>query len=234
MTRPITEINVHCSATRPGWMGDRTGPERVAEIRRWHVEINGWRDIGYHWLIDRDGAMYRGRPEATGGAFEPRVNARGIGICLLGGFGSAASDAFEKHYTPEQDDALRALIASIKERHPGIKRVSGHNEYSSKACPGFSVPRWYAHKPAERSFAESGTALGSGAAVVAGGGLAAVEAVPLIQTLTQTTSELKGAVNEARAVEPVDPLRWVLLVLILAGAAFALYRRWADWQRGRK
>jgi hypothetical protein len=41
-------------------------------------------------------------------------------------------------------------------------------------------------------------------------------------------------VNDARAVEPVDPLRWVLLVLILAGAAFALYRRWADWQRGRK
>jgi N-acetylmuramoyl-L-alanine amidase len=234
VTRNITEINVHCSATRPEWMEGRSGNDRIAEIRRWHVQQNGWRDIGYHWLIDRDGTVYGGRPEATSGAFEPRVNATAIGVCLLGGFGSAATNSFAQHYTDAQDVALRDLISAIKERHPGIKRVSGHNEYSSKACPGFSVPRWYAHKPAERSFAESRTALGSGAAVVAGGGLVAVEAVPLVQALTHATADLKGAATEARAVDAADPLRWVLLALILAGAGVALYRRWADWQRGRK
>ena len=232
--RAISEINIHCSATRPRWMADKTGADRVREIERMHVEENGWRAIGYHWLVDRDGTVYPGRPEEQTGAFEPRVNRTAIGICLLGGFGSAATDQFATNYTPAQDEALRELIEDIKARHPSIAKVTGHNDYSSKACPGFNVARWYAGKPATRKFIASGTAQGSGAALIAGGGLAAVETVSLINTMTETTQEVRTAVNEVQAVEPTDPLRWVLLVLIVAGAGFALWRRWDDWQRGRK
>lgn len=235
--RTITEINIHCSATKPGWMATESGDRRVAEIRRWHVQDNGWADIGYHWIIDRDGTAYRGRHIERTGAFEPRVNATAIGVCLIGGYGAAATDDFATHYTPDQDVALRALIETLQQEHPGARKITGHNDYSPKACPGFKVARWLARKPAQRSFAESGTAIGSGTATAAAGGLAVVEVA------AQATAQMRGAMAEVQtakaevkqaAADTADPLRWLLIALVIAGAAFALYRRWADWQAGRQ
>jgi hypothetical protein len=86
-------------------------------------------------------------------------------------------------------------------------------------------------------FTESKTAAGSGAAVVAGGGLAGVEVVKL---LSEAAAETKAAVTEAQAAKaealevPADPLRWVLLAVIIIGAGAALYQRWRDWQAGRQ
>jgi hypothetical protein len=234
--RRITEINIHCAATKPGWMAGRPGLDKVAEIRRWHVQDTGWSDIGYHYVIDRDGGVYRGRSEQKVGAFEPKTNARAIGICLVGGYGSSATDAFSQHYTPEQEATLRRLISALQDKHAGITRVTGHNDYSTKACPGFKVDRWLKNQPA-RVFTESKTAAGSGAAVAAGGGLAGVEVVKL---LSEATTETKTAVTEAQAAKaeamaaPADPLRWVLLAVIIIGAGVALYQRWRDWQAGRQ
>ena len=232
--RRINEINIHCSATSPNWMAQRTGAERVAEIRRWHVEDNKWRTIGYHWVIDRDGRLYPGRPESQTGAFEPKVNATAIGVCLLGGHGSAATDEFHEHYTDEQDSALRGLIADIQERYPTVKRITGHNDYSSKACPGFKVARWLDYKPSIRTFSATGTARGSSLALAGGGALATVELLPLIDTINDATAHLHSAVEQTQAVEETNPLRWVLIALILAGAGFALWRRWVDYRAGRK
>jgi hypothetical protein len=225
--RPIDEINIHCAATRPGWMAERTGAERVAEIRRWHVQLNGWKDIGYHFIVDRDGQVYPGRPVHRTGAFEPKVNATAIGICLLGGHGAAATDAFEQHYTAEQGAALRALIDRLRAEHPGITKVTGHNQYAAKACPGFNVGRWLAGKAPARAFTETGTAVGAGSATVAAAGLGGVEVLRIV-------TETRAAVQQAADTPPADPVRWVLLAVVLAGAAYALWRRWQDYQAGRK
>lgn len=234
--RQITEINIHCSATKPQWLAGQGIKAKVAEITRWHVEDNGWNAIGYHFVVDRDGTVNRGRRVDMVGAFEPKCNARAIGVCLIGGYGSNSNDQFEKHYTPEQDEALRKLIRIIQHQHPAAKKITGHNDYANKACPGFKVDRWLARKP-PRTFSESGTVQGSAVATTAAGGLAAVEAV---KAMTEATTEVKAAVVEVQAAKaevqsaPVDPLRWVLLAVIVAGAAFALYRRWTDWQAGRQ
>ena len=226
--RQIDEINVHCSATRPGWMAGQPGQAKVKEIRRWHVEVNNWADVGYHYLIDRDGKCFHGRAVERSGAFEPKVNARAIGVCLIGGYAANATDDFEQHFTPEQDEALRKLIKYLRQAHPTIRKVTGHNDYSSKGCPGFKVGRWLAGKPSARSFAQSGTAVGAGGATVAAGGLAATEVVSAI-------NETRTAVQDAQAAHAsADPMRWVLLALILAGAGYALWRRWSDWQGGRR
>jgi hypothetical protein len=137
---PVREIVVHCAATRPDWMQGRPLAEKVSEIRRWH-RGNGWADIGYHWVIDRDGRLMAGRPETQIGAHTQGRNTGTIGVCLLGGHGSAASDRFAQNYTPEQDTALRSLIAAIRTRAQ-IDRISGHNEHAAKACPGFRVSEW--------------------------------------------------------------------------------------------
>lgn len=236
MTRTITEINVHCSATKLNWMVDKSGADKVAEIKRWHVIDNGWSDIGYHYIIDRDGKFYRGRSEVMTGAFEPKVNARAIGICLIGGHGSSATDSFEKNYTPEQDATLRKMIASLKDKHPTISKVTGHNDYANKACPGFKVSRWLDGKP-NRVFAESKTAVGSSAAAVSGAGLASAE---VVKVFSETTSEVKASVTEVQAAkadvvaDTTDPLKWVLLAVVVIGAVVALYSRWRDWQAGRQ
>jgi len=145
--RHIDEIAVHCAATRPEWWKDKPAQKKVNEIKRWHVlpkpDGNGWSDIGYHFVLDRDGTEVKGRPVSRAGAHILGHNANTIGVCLIGGHGAAATDSFEDHFTPEQDAALRRLIKDLKEKYPTIKKVSGHNEYANKGCPGFNVPEWY-------------------------------------------------------------------------------------------
>jgi len=137
---PVREVIVHCSATPPEWMAGRPIAEKLAEIRRWH-KANGWSDIGYHWIIDRDGKVLAGRAETVIGAHTIGKNTGTIGICLIGGYGSAESDAFGKNFTAQQDLTLRQMIEAIGSR-TGIERISGHNQYAAKACPGFNVPAW--------------------------------------------------------------------------------------------
>lgn len=139
---PVNEIIVHCAATRPEWLVGKPLAEKVAEIRNWHVRDNGWRDIGYHYIIDRDGAVAPGRPEGTPGAHVAGRNTGSIGVCLIGGHGSNVDDDFHQHFATAQESALVRLIEDIK-TPAQIAKITGHNPYAAKACPGFSVPAWY-------------------------------------------------------------------------------------------
>ena len=140
--RKITEIIVHCTATRSDWWSGKPAKAKVAEVRKWHVEGNKWKDIGYHYLIDRDGTVVSGRDVETVGAHVKDHNIGTIGVALFGGHGSEATDKFEDHFTKAQDAALRKLIADLRVRFGDLK-VSGHNEYAAKACPGFYAPAWF-------------------------------------------------------------------------------------------
>lgn len=139
--RAISEIIVHCTATRPEWFAGKTVKAKVAEIDRWH-KANGWKGIGYHYLIDRDGALGVGRDLNTVGAHVKDHNIGSVGVALIGGHGAEATDHFEDHFTPEQDAALRNLIADLRVRF-GDLIVSGHNQYAAKGCPGFYAPGWF-------------------------------------------------------------------------------------------
>lgn len=138
---PVTEIVVHCAATRPRWYEGRSLADKIDEIRLWHVRDRGWRDIGYHYVIDRDGLVGTGRLVTEIGAHVVGRNQGTIGICLLGGYDSAASDRFHDHYTPAQDHSLRDLIGNLS-RRTRIARISGHNDHAATACPGFDVTKW--------------------------------------------------------------------------------------------
>lgn len=139
---PVKTIVVHCSATRPSWMKNNTLEEKIAEIRRWHVEERGWAREGYHWFIDRDGRVLPGRPETMIGSHVMGKNAGSLGLCLIGGHGSSADDEFEANFTAAQDYELRELIESIK-RRTTITGLFGHNDFAKKACPGFNVSDWW-------------------------------------------------------------------------------------------
>jgi hypothetical protein len=100
--RKIDEIIIHCTATRPNWWEDKTTEEKVAEVKRWHVQDNGWSDLGYHYLIDRDGTVAKGRPVEKAGAHCKGHNSTTIGVSLFGGHGSSERDTFNEHFTVEK------------------------------------------------------------------------------------------------------------------------------------
>lgn len=133
----VKEAMIHCSATRADWMEGKTPEEQWAEIRRWHV-ARGWRREGYHRGIARDGTLLMGRSLYEIGAGCRGHNRGYVHICLLGGHGSSADDKFEDHFTKAQRETLRAYLADLNKLTPLI-RVTGHNEYAPKACPGFHV-----------------------------------------------------------------------------------------------
>jgi hypothetical protein len=63
----------------------------VAAIWDFHVNSNGWSDIGYNWLIAPDGTIFKGRSWLNGdqnvlGAHTCGCNSNKLGICLLGNF----------------------------------------------------------------------------------------------------------------------------------------------------
>lgn len=135
--RNINEIIIHATATRPDWWKSRSSNQKVAEVKRWHVEDRGWSDIGYHYLIDRNGTVINGRPVARVGAHTLGRNKGTIGIALFGGHGGSATDQFDDHFTPEQKEALTTLLREIDP--DGLMKVTGHNDYAPKACPCFKV-----------------------------------------------------------------------------------------------
>ncbi len=138
---PVNHIVIHASDTRPDWMEGKRSSEKVAEIRRWHIQDRGWKDIGYHYIIDRDGTCVMGRRETVIGAGVVGFNRGVIHICLIGGNGGNEKDRFFEHFTKEQDLALMKRLVAIK-LATEIKTVTGHNQHAAKACPCFSVPEY--------------------------------------------------------------------------------------------
>ena len=167
--RPINEIIIHATATRPDWWKSKSTGQKVAEVRKWHVEGNGWADIGYHYLIDRNGTVAEGRPLDRIGAHAKGRNTGTIGIALFGGHGGSETDCFDDHYTVAQDDALRDLIGTLQGRFGKLK-ISGHNEYAAKACPCFKVSDWLNHKTPRTSPVKSTTLQAAAGTAVAGAG----------------------------------------------------------------
>ena len=148
--RVINEIIIHCAATRPEWMADRKLSEQVKEIHKWHT-ANGWSDIGYHYLIGRDGDLAAARPVSRIGAHTKGHNTASIGVCLIGGHGASADDTFAQHFTPAQSDTLRDFIDDMRDSFGDGLKISGHNQYANKGCPGFRVEPWLnAAKPAAK------------------------------------------------------------------------------------
>ena len=140
--RNIDTVVIHATATNPSWYADRSAKDVVKEIRRWHTQERGWSDIGYHFVCHRNGDVAEGRPIERTGAHTRGANKGSVGIALVGGRGGCADDNIEDHFTEAQIVSLRKLLNKLNEEYP-IHTVAGHNEYATKACPCFSVKKWY-------------------------------------------------------------------------------------------
>ena len=131
MKRKITEIIIHCSATREGQHFT------AADIDRWHRAIN-YDCIGYQFVILLDGTIERGRPLEQIGAHCKHHNEQSIGICYIGGL-DANGDPKDTR-TPAQREQLRRLVQQLMEQFPEAI-LHGHRDFAAKACPCFDVRR---------------------------------------------------------------------------------------------
>ena len=114
----------------------------VAEITRWHTD-RGWRDIGYHEVIRRDGTIEAGRPADQMGAHVGGHNRGNYGICMVGGK-SRAHDGPEDNFTPEQYQALHNRMLTLHKRWPDAD-ILGHNGFKgheARGCPCFDWIKW--------------------------------------------------------------------------------------------
>ncbi len=126
-------ICIHHSLTADGYVKQDTDA-----IRRYHVETNGWDEIGYHYLVERiDGVpqVTTGRPAEYQGAHCPALNATHFGICIVGNYDLAPPDR-------DMLDTLRDLCNHLMEGHRILYRdIAYHCDYSHKSCPGNLFPK---------------------------------------------------------------------------------------------
>ena len=132
--RIIKEIIVHCSATPEG--KDFT----VLDIKRWHLE-RGFSDIGYHYVIYRDGSINKGRDESKIGAHCTGHNSYSIGVCYVGGVAKDGKTAKDTR-TDAQKKSLLSLLRNLKMKYPQAS-IHSHRDYANKACPSFDATKEY-------------------------------------------------------------------------------------------
>ena len=131
--RTISLIIIHCSAVKP----DQTSSARQIDL--WH-RARGWKSIGYHYIVRRDGTIEPGRPINQVGAHCKNHNTHSIGICYEGGLDSLGQPADTR--TPAQRTALRQLLTILKRRYPEALIV-GHNTLAQVSCPCFDAVTEY-------------------------------------------------------------------------------------------
>ena len=144
--RKITLIVIHCSAVRPNQMSS------AKDIDKWHKD-RGFKCIGYHYVIRRDGTIELGRPEWQVGAHchvkGQNHNKHSIGVCYEGGYDIRGQPADTR--TAEQKVAMRRLLEELHERYPRAMIV-GHRDLIAtprsdlqvrkspgKDCPGYKT-----------------------------------------------------------------------------------------------
>ena len=133
-------VIIHHSLTKDGTVADWDA------IRRYHREVNGWSDIGYHYGIERVGKgilLQIGRPESQPGAHtkEMHMNSKSLGFCVVGNFDLA----------PPGLEVMRFLADIVKRKVAEygipVNAVLGHREVGAmagfdwrkgqyKSCPG--------------------------------------------------------------------------------------------------
>lgn len=128
--RSINLIVIHCADT-PSTMDIGAN-----EIRQWHIKERGWKDIGYHYVIRRNGVIEKGRDLEIIGAHVSGHNAHSIGICLVGGKPKA-------NYTLEQWESLKKLVRGLKFTYKEAEIVGHCDLDPHKTCPQFDVKSWW-------------------------------------------------------------------------------------------
>lgn len=133
---PPRQITIHHDGMPPFNGTDLTSVSaRIELIRRAHLNRDGgsrWGDIGYHFVIDRAGRAWEGRPLKYQGAHVKDHNEGNIGILCLGNYE-------EQIPTRAQMRKLEQLVVILRKRY-NISPIGVHTHRelcnNCTLCPG--------------------------------------------------------------------------------------------------
>ncbi|NBC65879.1 MAG: T9SS type A sorting domain-containing protein [Bacteroidetes bacterium] len=144
----LTNVTHHIVHHTAGTNSSSDWPAVVRSIWEYHVNTNGWSDIGYNWLIDPNGVIYQGRGWINGndevlGAHFCGTNSNTMGVALMGNFE-------EVKPTLDSQNSLIELLAWKSDENNinpigqdfhassgfNLFTISGHRDGCSTLCPG--------------------------------------------------------------------------------------------------
>lgn len=129
-THQPTRVTIHHTVTPNA--DSMSVPQRLRQIQAFHQDVRGWCDIGYNYLVSRDGRVWRGRGARTIGAHVSNANTGNVGISFLGTFTSSIP-------TAKSQCSAAKLIRRLHEDYPiSLNRtdIKGHRQYGGTSCPG--------------------------------------------------------------------------------------------------
>jgi N-acetyl-anhydromuramyl-L-alanine amidase AmpD len=130
--KAVRYLVIHCSATRS------TQSYSVEQLLRDH-RARGFRTIGYHFYIRRDGTLTQHRGALSVGAHCRPYNRCSIGICYEGGLNADGYPADTR--TDAQKRTMLGLLCMLHRRFPQAI-IAGHRDMpgaTPKDCPCFDA-----------------------------------------------------------------------------------------------
>ncbi|MFN7141968.1 MAG: N-acetylmuramoyl-L-alanine amidase, partial [Limisphaerales bacterium] len=146
----LTRAIIHHTAGPSDYTTDyETGKAKVRGVQNYHMDNNGWSDIGYHFLVNAGGHIYEGRVGSISsnpqGAHDG-VNSNSMGFTALGYF----HPDYNHSYTTAMQNALYNTIAwkmpsgwspygSSTYNSKTVGVLDGHRSVKATACPGDGI-----------------------------------------------------------------------------------------------
>jgi N-acetylmuramoyl-L-alanine amidase len=129
--RDINYLVVHCTGTPIN--------TSIASIKRYWKNVLGWRNPGYHFIIERDGNVENllSVDKVSNGV--RGYNSKSIHVSYIGG-------QYEDDRTYEQKEAIENALTVLKAIYPNAE-IKGHRDFPKvkKACPQFNAIEEYEH-----------------------------------------------------------------------------------------
>ena len=132
--RNINYIAIHCTATQP--------ETSIASIQNYWKNNLGWKNPGYHYIIDRFGNVVNLLPIELVSNGVQGYNSQTINISYVGGIDK--SEKPKDTRTEAQKQSILKLLKELRVKFPKAK-IQGHRDFPNvkKACPSFDAKKEY-------------------------------------------------------------------------------------------
>ncbi|HVL82476.1 MAG TPA: N-acetylmuramoyl-L-alanine amidase [Actinomycetota bacterium] len=146
---------IHHTATSNNYSRDQSA-SIVRSIYAYHVQSNGWDDIGYNFLVDRYGQVFEGRAGGLDrlviGAHAAGFNTSSVGVSLIGTFESVSAPAealdavqrvlawkFDLHHV--DPTGTTQMVSGGSNKYPAgqtvsLRTIASHRDVGNTSCPG--------------------------------------------------------------------------------------------------
>lgn len=103
--------------------------ETMQSVQDLHMDSNHWADVGYHYVVDKNGIVYEGRDIHVRGASVAGYNTGTIGVCVMGNF--------ELDLPLEIQLAVLQQVVNWLTKTYTLTHLAGHGEFNPESvCPG--------------------------------------------------------------------------------------------------